>query len=207
MTRLRQGFGGYAPRGQGFGGHAPRGQGFGGHAPRGQGFAGHAPRGQGDGGQTEPRLRIGIDVGGTFTDVVALRAETGVLVAQVKVPTSHRAPEGVARGIVDGLRLLLDQMGVDAASVGFIAHSTTQATNALLEGDVARVGIVGAGRAGERWKARVDTRGPASASAEGKQLRADHAFAAITDPEARHAAEKARYDWSLVTGQRELRRN
>ena len=46
-----------------------------------------------DDGPTAARLRIGIDVGGTFTDVVALRAETGVLVAQVKVPTTHRASE------------------------------------------------------------------------------------------------------------------
>ena len=132
---------------------------------------------------TQPRLRIGIDVGGTFTDVVAMHAETGALVAQVKVPTTHRASEGVARGIVEGLGLLLEQLRVDPCRVGFIAHSTTQATNALLEGDVARVGIVGAGRFGERWKARVDTRVPAIAIAEGKHLHPDHAFAAIADPE------------------------
>jgi N-methylhydantoinase A/oxoprolinase/acetone carboxylase beta subunit len=87
-------------------------------------------------------LRVGIDVGGTFTDVVAVDAATREIVARIKVPTTHRAPEGVAAGIVEGLQRLLATPGIDAERIGFIAHSTTQATNALLEGDVARVGIV-----------------------------------------------------------------
>ena len=87
-------------------------------------------------------LRVGIDVGGTFTDVVAVDAASGEIVERLKVPTTHRATEGVAAGIVDGLRQLLQRDTVDAARIAFIAHSTTQATNALLEGDVARVGIV-----------------------------------------------------------------
>ena len=88
------------------------------------------------------RLRIGIDVGGTFTDVVAVDAATGALVAQVKVPTTHAHPDGVAAGIVEGLERLLREHAVDPDAVAFIAHSTTQATNALLEGDVAQVGIL-----------------------------------------------------------------
>ncbi len=129
-----------------------------------------------------PRLRIGIDVGGTFTDVVAVDADAFTLVAQLKVPTTHHAPEGVARGIVDGLHQMLRQLAARPADVVFIAHSTTQATNALLEGDVAEVGVVGAGRRGERWKARLDTRVPAIALAPGRMLRARHAFVAVTDP-------------------------
>ncbi len=89
------------------------------------------------------RLRVGIDVGGTFTDVVVVDAATRAIVARVKVPTTHDAAEGVAAGIVDGLQRALSAPGVDAARIAFIAHSTTQATNALLEGDVASVGIVG----------------------------------------------------------------
>ncbi len=88
-------------------------------------------------------LRVGIDVGGTFTDVVVVDAATRAILVRIKVPTTHDAAEGVAAGIVAGLERALAAPGVDAARIAFIAHSTTQATNALLEGDVARVGIVG----------------------------------------------------------------
>lgn len=90
-----------------------------------------------------PKLRLGIDVGGTFTDVVAVDAQTRALTAAVKVPTTHDAPEGVAAGIVAGIRQLFAERAIDPADVAFIAHSTTQATNALLEGDVARTGVLG----------------------------------------------------------------
>jgi N-methylhydantoinase A/oxoprolinase/acetone carboxylase beta subunit len=89
------------------------------------------------------KLRVGIDVGGTFTDVVAIDAATRELVARVKVPTTHDAARGVAEGIVAGIERLLADSHVDSASIAFIAHSTTQATNALLEGDLARVGVLG----------------------------------------------------------------
>ena len=99
------------------------------------------------------RLRLGIDVGGTFTDVVAIDAATRELFARVKVPTTHGAPDGVAAGIVAGIERLLRESGVAPGDVAFIAHSTTQATNALLEGDVAEVGVVGLVR-GLGWLAR-----------------------------------------------------
>ncbi|MGC1380608.1 MAG: hydantoinase/oxoprolinase N-terminal domain-containing protein, partial [Candidatus Baltobacteraceae bacterium] len=89
------------------------------------------------------KLRVGIDVGGTFTDVVAIDAATRELAAAVKVPTTHDAPEGVAAGIVAGIERLLTEPSIAASGIAFIAHSTTQATNALLEGDVARVGVLG----------------------------------------------------------------
>src|SRR5579884_221727 len=88
-------------------------------------------------------LRLGIDVGGTFTDVVAIDAATRAVVARIKVPTSHTAAEGVAAGIVAGIQQLLAQSDIAPGEVAFIAHSTTQATNALLEGDVALVGVLG----------------------------------------------------------------
>lgn len=128
------------------------------------------------------RLRIGIDVGGTFTDVVAIDGDSFELVARLKVPTTHRAAEGVSRGIIDGLQQMLALLSARPDDIVFIAHSTTQATNALLEGDVARVGVIGAGRRGERWKARIDTRVPAIPLAPGKSLRAAHAFVRIDDP-------------------------
>ncbi len=89
------------------------------------------------------KLRLGVDVGGTFTDVVAIDAASGALVARVKVPTTHNAPDGVATGIVNGIERILRESAVAPDDVAFIAHSTTQATNALLEGDVARVGVIG----------------------------------------------------------------
>ncbi|WP_107097209.1 hydantoinase/oxoprolinase family protein [Streptomyces sp. NBRC 110028] len=91
------------------------------------------------------RIRVGIDVGGTFTDAVAVDAATLTLVGQVKVPTSHHHEDGVAHGIVQALRRLLDESGRTASDVVFLAHGTTQATNALLEGDVAKVGLIGIG--------------------------------------------------------------
>jgi N-methylhydantoinase A/oxoprolinase/acetone carboxylase beta subunit len=96
-------------------------------------------------------VRIGIDVGGTFTDAVAVDARTFALLGQVKVPTSHDHPDGVAHGILAALRELQAQTGIDPAEVSFLAHGTTQATNALLEGDVATVGVVGIGRGFESW--------------------------------------------------------
>ena len=76
-----------------------------------------------------PSLRVGIDVGGTFTDVVAIDAASGSIVARVKIPTTHAHADGVAAGIAQGIRRVLAVQGVGAASIAFIAHSTTQATN------------------------------------------------------------------------------
>jgi N-methylhydantoinase A len=89
------------------------------------------------------KLRLGVDVGGTFTDVVAIDAQSREVIARVKVPTTHGAAAGVAAGIVDGIARLFADGTIDPAEVSFIAHSTTQATNALLEGDVAQVGVLG----------------------------------------------------------------
>lgn len=90
-------------------------------------------------------LRIGIDVGGTFTDAVAIDAETLELIGQVKTPTSHDHPDGVAHGIVAALHALLEHVGRTAEDVVFLAHGTTQATNSLLEGDVADIALIGIG--------------------------------------------------------------
>ncbi|WP_419997980.1 hydantoinase/oxoprolinase family protein [Streptomyces boninensis] len=94
---------------------------------------------------TPPRIRVGIDVGGTFTDAVAVDSATLEIVGQVKVPTSHHHEDGVAHGIVEALDRLLKETGRAAEDVAFLAHGTTQATNALLEGDVAPVGLLGIG--------------------------------------------------------------
>ncbi len=130
-----------------------------------------------------PRLCVGIDVGGTFTDVVAIDAATRRLVAAVKVPTSHGAAEGVAAGIVAGIERLLRESGVDAARVAFIAHSTTQATNALLEGDLAPVGVLGLVD-GMAWLARRQMRFGALNLGSGAQFAPTFAFARACDDRA-----------------------
>jgi N-methylhydantoinase A/oxoprolinase/acetone carboxylase beta subunit len=91
------------------------------------------------------KVRIGIDVGGTFTDVVVIDGQTHELVGQLKLPTTHSAREGVAPGIVTALERAMEEFGLQPDDVAFIAHSATQATNALLEGDVAEVGVAGVG--------------------------------------------------------------
>ncbi len=99
-------------------------------------------------------IRVGIDVGGTFTHAVAINSSTMKLVGQIKVPTSHRSDKGVAEGIIQALNRLLSESDIDPKRVGFIAHSTTQATNALLEGDVAPVGIIAMGSGPDAWLAK-----------------------------------------------------
>ncbi|WP_262177515.1 hydantoinase/oxoprolinase family protein [Haloarcula laminariae] len=105
-----------------------------------------------------PTVRIGIDVGGTFTDAVAIDTESFEVVAQTKVPTTHDADIGVAAGIVEATSNLLEWLSASPEDVVFIAHGTTQATNALLEGDVSKVGIVGLGKGiqGRRAKSETD---------------------------------------------------
>ncbi len=87
--------------------------------------------------------RIGIDVGGTFTKAVLVDHLTKAVAARYSVLTTHDHPRGVAQGVVEVFRNVLAQSGVGPSQIVFLAHSTTQATNALLEGDVARVGVIG----------------------------------------------------------------
>jgi N-methylhydantoinase A len=79
-------------------------------------------------------LRIGVDVGGTFTDVVACDDVSGA-VRSCKVPT---VPANPARGVLDGLRTLIGP-GETCAS---LAHGTTTVTNAIVERRIAPVGLV-----------------------------------------------------------------
>ena len=75
-------------------------------------------------------VRIGIDVGGTFTDVVVVDNESREVISQLKVPTTHSATEGVALGIINAIERALSELNISPDDVIFIAHSTTQATNA-----------------------------------------------------------------------------
>jgi N-methylhydantoinase A/oxoprolinase/acetone carboxylase beta subunit len=124
----------------------------------------------------EHTFRIGIDVGGTFTHAVALNASTLKLIGKVKVPTTHKAKDGVASGIIQSLQMLLDKCKIKPEDVSFIAHSTTQATNALLEGDVAPVGILAMGKGQSAWLAYLATKIGKIELAKDKYLNTYHRF-------------------------------
>ncbi len=85
--------------------------------------------------------RIGIDVGGTFTDLVAIDAAGGTTLA--KVPST---PDDPSVGVLDGLTALAARLGHDRAALlaqtERIVHGTTVATNALLEHKGARLGLL-----------------------------------------------------------------
>lgn len=91
------------------------------------------------------RVRIGVDVGGTFTKSVAIDMNTGKIIGKVTVPTSHFSEEGVSTGIVESLIKLIRSEHISESDIELISHSTTQAVNALLEGDTTKVGIIGMG--------------------------------------------------------------
>jgi len=120
------------------------------------------------------KVRIGIDVGGTFTDAVALDNETYEIVAAKKIPTTHK--EGVAVGIVKIIQEMMHDSDIEPEDVAFIAHGTTQATNALLEGDVAHVGIVGMGTGTDARSARKETSISDIELSPGKSLRTSCTF-------------------------------
>ena len=87
-------------------------------------------------------IRIGIDVGGTFTDAVAIDNDTLNIIGFVKVFTTHSSSDGVAEGIVSAILKLISSYNINPSDISIIVAGTTQATNALLEGDVSLVGVV-----------------------------------------------------------------
>ncbi|SDF58678.1 hydantoinase/oxoprolinase family protein [Thalassobaculum litoreum] len=88
------------------------------------------------GNGTRPMARIvGVDVGGTFTDLVYLDAALPGGLALAKVPTSLDNQAG-------GVMAALEAAGVDTATLDQIVHGTTTTTNALLERKVARTGLI-----------------------------------------------------------------
>jgi N-methylhydantoinase A len=84
------------------------------------------------------RIRVGIDTGGTFTDVVAVDEDTGA-VATTKTPSTPHDP---AEGFMAGVHKVLGALGLTGDAVTAVSHGTTVATNRLLEGRVDGLGFV-----------------------------------------------------------------
>ena len=82
--------------------------------------------------------RIGVDSGGTFTDVCLFDDVTRRLEIW-KVPST---PDDPSRGIADGLVEGLAQVGAAPGELSFMGHGTTVATNALIEGRGVRTGLI-----------------------------------------------------------------
>ncbi len=83
-------------------------------------------------------LSLGIDIGGTFTDLVAFDPATG----QAFIWKESTTPDDPARGVLTGTRRLLDRHGIAPAAIGRVVHATTLFTNALIERRGARTGLL-----------------------------------------------------------------
>jgi N-methylhydantoinase A len=81
---------------------------------------------------------LGIDIGGTFTDLV-LHDHAGGRHWGTKVLTTHADPQ---QGVVAGVRAILDGAGVEPSAIGHVVHATTLFTNALIERKGARTGLL-----------------------------------------------------------------
>src|SRR5271163_3838771 len=83
-------------------------------------------------------LRLGLDIGGTFTDFVLTDPDTGALRLHKRLTT----PEDPAVGALDGLRRIIADHGANLADVVEIVHGTTLVTNAVIERKGARLGLI-----------------------------------------------------------------
>lgn len=82
--------------------------------------------------------RLGVDIGGTFTDLILLHEADGT-VFTAKVPST---PDDPARAVFDGIEKICDQSKVERHAITRVMHGTTVATNAVLTGNGARVGFI-----------------------------------------------------------------
>ena len=83
------------------------------------------------------RYRLGVDVGGTHTDLVLLDTTTGELSVEKVAST----PKNPALGVLEGVGRFIAK-GIPPSQIGFFAHGTTITTNALLEMRGAKVGLL-----------------------------------------------------------------
>ena len=82
--------------------------------------------------------RLGVDVGGTFTDLILVNESNGDI-HTAKVPST---PADSSIGVMNGISRVCANAGIDAKEIGQVMHGTTVATNTILTGDGARVGLI-----------------------------------------------------------------
>jgi len=86
---------------------------------------------------TEDGVRVGVDIGGTFTDIVVQRADGALIVNK-----TSSTPQDLSEAVLAGLQTALAEAGVPAAAVVEIVHGTTVASNTLLQKSGARTGVL-----------------------------------------------------------------
>ena len=82
--------------------------------------------------------RLGVDVGGTFTDLLLVDESTGSTYT-AKVPST---PQDSSIGVLNGIERVCETAGVDPREISQVMHGTTVATNTVLTGTGAKVGLV-----------------------------------------------------------------
>ena len=84
------------------------------------------------------RYRLGVDIGGTFTDATLINEVTG----EIRVGKVPSTPKDPSHGFMEATDRMLRQAGVSPDEVGYVVHGTTVATNSIIEGRVARTGFI-----------------------------------------------------------------
>jgi N-methylhydantoinase A len=84
------------------------------------------------------RYRLGIDVGGTFTDGILINEETG----ETRITKLPSTPKDPSVGFLAAVERILREAGIDPKDVGYLVHGTTVATNAIIEGKLAATGFI-----------------------------------------------------------------
>ena len=87
---------------------------------------------------SSPSYRLGVDVGGTFTDVLLVQEATGTTWRAKTAST----PADQSVGVLTGISKVCADAGIEPSALTEVLHGTTVATNAILEGKGARVGLV-----------------------------------------------------------------
>ena len=83
-------------------------------------------------------VRVGIDTGGTFTDVVLFDEEMGT----VHITKTPSTPPNFDRGVLNGIDKILERESYDGTDVEFLSHGTTVGTNAVVEGEIPDLGLI-----------------------------------------------------------------